>query len=210
MYTRYERIMNDSDAVIMFEFDRASVPLISAIRRQVRAAKLPDEDMRLLEQKFGTWDTHVASLDVVRIGILRAVCRKSESEAVRSFGDYLAGQTMILSVPVLSPGYLGAVLRAIDRPLNAAVREAEATNQPTPHIAPVLALVERSRIIEATALPAFTKLPSLPTLRSQLVGLLSAPGSQLAGILSQAGGGVLAATLDARRRDLEKEQTSSS
>ena len=60
-----------------------------------------------------------------------------------------------------------------------------------------------ARVIDAKSLPAFTQLPNLATLRAQLVGLLSSPGTQLAGILSQAGGGELAATLEARRRDLE-------
>ncbi|WFD36763.1 hypothetical protein MCUN1_003650 [Malassezia cuniculi] len=206
VFSRYERIMGTSQAVIMFEFDRVSVSLMNAIRHQLHKAKMPEEDLALLQKQYGVWDAPTASLDVARIGLLRAVCRKSDAEAVRKFGDYLSGQTMILSVPVLSPKYLGDVLRAIDRPVNAAAREAEATSKPVPSIKPVLALVERERIIDAKGIPALTKLPSLPTLHAQLVGLLSAPGSQIAGILSQAGGGVLAATLDARRRDLEKAQ----
>ena len=72
-----------------------------------------------------------------------------------------------------------------------------------PLLRPLVAVAERARVIDAKSLPAFTQLPNLATLRAQLVGLLSSPGTQLAGVLSQAGGGELAATLEARRRDLE-------
>ena len=200
--------MRESQAIVMFEFDRVNVPLMNTISHHLSATKIPEEDVRLLERQHGVWDTRVSSLEVVRIGILRAVCRKGDNDAVKSFGDYLMGQTMLLSMPVLSPSYLGALLRAIERAINAAAREAEANNKPVPHMKPVVALAERERIIDVTGIPALTKLPSLPTLHAQLVGLLSAPGSQIAGILSQAGGGVLAATLEARRRDLEKGQDS--
>ena len=53
-------------------------------------------------------------------------------------------------------------------------------------------------------MPELTKLPTLSTLRAQLVGLLSMPGQQLAGVLSQASGGALSLALEGRRRDLEK------
>jgi ribosomal protein L10 len=53
-----------------------------------------------------------------------------------------------------------------------------------------------------------SKLPTLDTLRAQIVGLLSAPSSQLAGILSQASGGQLARTLEGFKKGLEESSSS--
>ena len=115
----------------------------------------------------------------------------------------------MLTCPVLSPEYIGKVLRAMERPVAAAVDAHDPKSaKKAPLFKPIVAVAERSRLVDTNALPAFTKLPNLPTLRAQLVGLLSAPGQKIAGLLSQAGGGELAATLEARRRDMEKPGTS--
>ncbi|KAL0066621.1 hypothetical protein AAF712_006425 [Marasmius tenuissimus] len=52
-------------------------------------------------------------------------------------------------------------------------------------------------------------LPKMETLRAQIIGLLSAPGAQLAGVLSQAAGGQLARTLEGLKKSLEEEQNGS-
>lgn len=51
--------------------------------------------------------------------------------------------------------------------------------------------------------------PTLDTLRAQIVGLLSAPATQLAGVLSQASGGRLARTLEGLRKGLEEDASGS-
>jgi len=53
-----------------------------------------------------------------------------------------------------------------------------------------------------------SKLPTLDTLRAQVVGLLSAPASQLAMILGEASGGKLARTLEGLKIGLEEEDKS--
>ena len=54
------------------------------------------------------------------------------------------------------------------------------------------------------------KLPTLDTLRAQLVGLLSAPATQLAMVLSEASGGKLARTLEGLKKSLEEDQSQDS
>jgi len=43
----------------------------------------------------------------------------------------------------------------------------------------------------------------LDTLHSQIIGLLSSPGTQLAGVLSEASGGKLARTLEGLKKSVE-------
>jgi ribosomal protein L10 len=52
-----------------------------------------------------------------------------------------------------------------------------------------------------------SKLPTLDTLRAQIVGLLSSPAVQLAAILSEASGGKLARTLEGLKKGLEESQS---
>lgn len=54
-----------------------------------------------------------------------------------------------------------------------------------------------------------SKLPTLDTLRAQIVGLLSAPANQLAGVLSEASGGRLARALEGLRKGLEEDASGS-
>lgn len=206
LYTKYQRMLQDSEVVIALDFANVNVPLMREIRRQMHSVKVPAEEITRLEALQGgqPWDLPVATLSLARTGILRPVCREHPEPAVRQLGERLRGQIALLTCPVLSPEYLGRVLRAIERPLASARDEAQANNKLVPRLAPLVCIAERSRFIDASGLPELTKLPTLSTLRAQLVGLLSMPGQQLAGVLSQASGGALSLALEGRRRDLEK------
>lgn len=201
--------MRESELVILFEAENLSVPLLSKVRKQIASVPFPAEDKaRLDELDHGQWTLPTTSLTMARTGILRPVCRNDPAEPVRALGPYLNGQIAMLYARALSPEYIGKVLRAIARPVKVAQDEIDPhSNKKPPHLKPIAAVIERQKMIDAAELPALTQLPSLPVLRAQLVGLLSMPGQQIAGILSQAGGGTLAATLDARRRDLEKDES---
>lgn len=203
LYNQYQRLLQESEFVLLFHTDNMNVPLLQAVRREIASVKLPDTDLARLAARHGveSWDLPTSTLTMARTGLLRPACRRDAAEAVQGLEAYLYGQVMMLTCPVLSPNYLGKVLRAINKPMSAAAND-EQPGRKTPVLTPVAAVVERSRLIEAPQLPALTKLQDLATLRAEIVGLLSAPGHQLAGILSQAGGATLAATLEARRRDL--------
>ncbi|WFD44160.1 hypothetical protein MPSI1_002826 [Malassezia psittaci] len=208
LFSKYQRILRENELVILFQSENLSVSLLEKVRKQMHSVPFPDEDKARLDSiEHGQWTLPPIALDVARTGLLRPICRADPAACVQGLQPYLSGQVALLSTRVLSPEYIGKVLRAMERPVKSA-RDAidSSSGKKAPSLLPVAAIVERSRLVDASGIPALTKLPSLPVLQSQLVGLLSMPGQQIAGILSQASGGDLAATLDARRRDLEKLQ----
>lgn len=206
LFNKYQRMMRENELVVLFHAENLNVKLLSEIRRQVSHIKVPDTDLARLEalNHGAPWTWPASAFTMARTGLLRPVCRRDTAESIQALEPYLHGQMAMLTCPVLSPEYVGKVLRAIERPVTAAANDVDPKSEKkAPLLRPLVAVAERARVIDAKSLPAFTQLPNLATLRAQLVGLLSAPGTQLAGILSQAGGGELAATLEARRRDLE-------
>ena len=206
LFNKYQRMMRENELVVLFHAENLNVKLLSEIRRQVSHIKVPDADLARLEalNHGAPWTWPASAFTMARTGLLRPVCRRDTAESIQALEPYLHGQMAMLTCPVLSPEYVGKVLRAIERPVTAAANDVDPKSEKkAPLLRPLVAVAERARVIDAKSLPAFTQLPNLATLRAQLVGLLSAPGTQLAGVLSQAGGGELAATLDARRRDLE-------
>ena len=206
LFNKYQRMMRENELVVLFHAENLNVKLLSEIRRQVSHIKVPDADLARLEalNHGAPWTWPASAFTMARTGLLRPVCRRDTAESIQALEPYLHGQMAMLTCPVLSPEYVGKVLRAIERPVTAAANDVDPKSEKkAPLLRPLVAVAERARVIDAKSLPAFTQLPNLATLRAQLVGLLSAPGTQLAGVLSQAGGGELAATLEARRRDLE-------
>lgn len=140
------------------------------------------------------------------------------------------GPLAVLSLPSLHPPQLNAILRALDRamprrkpptPEEIAAKEAEKSGDPPnpgrrmkrqrpvfqPDLVVVGALIE-GRVFKAEGLKEVAKLPTLDTLRAQIVGMLSSPAVQLAGVLSQASGGKLARTLEGLRKGLEDAEGS--
>lgn len=206
LFNKYQRMMRENELVVLFHAENLNVKLLSEIRRQVSHIKVPDADFARLEalNHGAPWTWPASAFTMARTGLLRPVCRRDTAESIQALEPYLHGQMAMLTCPVLSPEYVGKVLRAIERPVTAAANDVDPKSEKkAPLLRPLVAVAERARVIDAKSLPAFTQLPNLATLRAQLVGLLSSPGTQLAGVLSQAGGGELAATLEARRRDLE-------
>lgn len=135
----------------------------------------------------------------------------------------------ILTLPELNPPQLNAVLKIMSRlvpprkpktpeEIEAARKELEKTfvpgrgvrkfkPDPVPNLKVLGALIE-GRVFKAAGVQDVAKLPNLDTLRAQLVGLISAPATQLAGVLSQASGGKLARTLEGLKKSLEEAETS--
>lgn len=153
-----------------------------------------------------------------------------DAEIAESISKMVEGGFAVLSLPDLNPPQLKAVLRVMSRlvPPRAAkspeeikkMQEEAAKNFipgrklkrqrpiPVPDLRVVGALIE-GRIFKADGVKSVAELPSLDTLRAQLVGLISAPAAQLAGVLSQASGGSLARTLEGLRMSLEEKEGAS-
>lgn len=174
-------------------------------------------------------------ITVLTSGIFGAALRDFapvDAEATQQLASYMPGGGMaILTLPSLDPPLLAAILRAIERsvpPVKAlspeekeaqrkAKAEAEAKSSipgrrtkrvreaHTPELKVLGAIIE-GRVFASEGIKDVSKLPTLDTIRAQLVGLLSAPASQLAAVLSQASGGQLARTLEGFKKGLEDAQ----
>ena len=139
--------------------------------------------------------------------------------------DNQAGSFAVLTFPSFDPPQLNAVLRAMDRsvppkpPKTDEEREQELLvknadpAQPgkrmkrvrkirTPELKLMGAVLE-NRVFLPSGVKEISKLPSLDTLRAQVVGLLSSPATHLAAILSEASGGRLARTLEGFKMSME-------
>jgi hypothetical protein len=138
------------------------------------------------------------------------------------------GGLAILTLSSLNPPQLNAILRIMDRTVpprkpttqeELDAKEAEKNADPvTPGRAPkkvkevfqpelklLGALIER-RVFSAHGVQDVSKLPTLDTLRAQVVGLLSSPATQLAAVVGEASGGKLVRTLEGLKQSLENAQ----
>lgn len=167
-------------------------------------------------------------LTVVRTGIFGAALRQLPNinlQEVERMVDKQAGSFAVLTFPSFEPSQLNAVLRAMDRSVpprqpktdQELKQEREEKNadpaQPgkrmkrvrqvrTPDLKLMGAILE-NRVFLPASVKDISQLPSLDTLRAQVVGLLSSPATHLAAILSEASGGRLARTLEGFKKGME-------
>ncbi|EJC98774.1 uncharacterized protein FOMMEDRAFT_50369, partial [Fomitiporia mediterranea MF3/22] len=172
-------------------------------------------------------------LTIVRSSIFGVALRnqapldqKATSEIAKmAGGDGLA----ILSLPSLDPPTLHAILRALERSVpkkseGGAQKDAKKNGKERandddegrvpgrrvkrqkpmldPELALVGALIE-GRVFGVEQVKDVSKLPTLETLRQQIIGLISSPAVQLAMVLGEASGGKLARTLEGLKKGLE-------
>jgi ribosomal protein L10 len=175
------------------------------------------------------------TLTVVRTSIFGAALRDVPDINLQEVERMINGQNggfAVLSLASLNPPQMAAILRAMDRSVpsrppktEAEIKqELEAKNadpaQPgrrmkrvrqvrVPELKLMGALIE-GRVFLPDNVKVVSNLPSLDTLRAQIVGLLSAPASQLAAVLSEASGGKLARTLEGLKKSLEGSEKDSS
>jgi ribosomal protein L10 len=169
------------------------------------------------------------SLTVIRTSIFGAALRDFatiDAETAKDISKTVENGLAVLSLPSLDPPTLNAILNALQRsapPLKPGEKaQAPSSKKPSaddpdfvpgrrvkrvkPTLAPELtvmgALIE-GRVFKAAAVRDVASLPTLDTLRAQLVGLISSPANQIGGILGQASGGQLARTLEGFKRSLE-------
>lgn len=141
------------------------------------------------------------------------------------------GTFAVLLLPSFHPPQLNAILRSLERtvpprppktPEEIKKEQEEKNADPEtpgrrvkrqrrvlyPELKLMGALVE-GKVFLPAGLKDVSQLPTLDTLRAQIVGLLSAPGMQLAGVLSQASGGHLARLLEGLKKGLEEDAATS-
>ncbi|KAJ1025261.1 hypothetical protein NDA13_004079 [Ustilago tritici] len=204
LYEKYLRLLADSQLVLVLQHNNLSVAQLSKIRSDIAAIKLPPSQ------------SSPATLTVVRAGLIKAAARQLASSegnhgaVMERLQPALSGPIALLTCHVLDPTYLSALFNVLDRALGHVPPRAPAGGGKFPEVAvanprlvPLAALLEGGRLLHVAQTRDVGRLGGLEQLRAQIVGLLSAPGQQLAGVLSQAAGQQLALTLEGRKRDLE-------
>ncbi|SPO25476.1 related to GCY1 - galactose-induced protein of aldo/keto reductase family [Ustilago trichophora] len=205
LYEKYLRLLTDSQMVLVLQHNNLSVAELAKVRSDIAAIKLPEGQ------------TSKASLTVVRAGLIKAAVRQlasgGKSATMENLEPALSGPIALLTCETLTPAYLSALFNVVDRALGHAPPRAPAlgakfpeTAVANPRLVPLAAVLEGNRLLQVPQTRDVGRIGSLDQLRAQIVGLLSAPGQQLAGVLSQASGQQLALTLEGRKRDLEAKQ----
>ena len=169
------------------------------------------------------------TLTVIRTSIFGAALRDLQSINLADIERMInnqSGRFAVLSLPSLHPPQLNAILRAMDRsvppkppktaqelkheqeeknadPAQPGRRMKRVRQTRIPELKVMGAIIE-NRVFLPENVQAVSKLPTLDTLRAQIVGLVSAPAAQLAAIMSEASGGKLARTLEGFKKGLEE------
>ncbi|KAJ3758146.1 hypothetical protein EV360DRAFT_70561 [Lentinula raphanica] len=225
-YNWYTRILNTTDRspLIFLHRDDFSANRLKKLRRDIQVAS--QKYLKKAEEAGQVIET--PTLTVVRSSIFGAALREYPDvniEDVQKLVDGVSGGYAVLSLPVLDPPLLNAVLRAMDRSVpprpektaEEIAREiAEKSADPAqpgrrmkrqravlvPDLKVMGALLE-GKVLLPARMQEVSKFPPLDTLRAQIVGLLTAPSAQLAAVMSQASGGQLARTLEGFKKALE-------
>lgn len=236
LYNQYARLLEESHSTPMIfleHVDFSALRLIT-LRREIAAAALKhtvpapslssptpvpavSPDLPTLKIMNGTL-----------FGVVLRDHKPVDAHIAESISKMVSGGFAILTLPDLNPPQLKAVLRIMSRlvpprkpktpeDIKKAKEEAEKNfipgrklkrqrPVPVPNLKVVGALIE-GRIFQAEGVRSVADLPTLDTLRAQLVGLISAPATQLAGVLSEASGGRLARTLEGLKKGLEEKDS---
>ncbi|KAI0724777.1 hypothetical protein C8Q72DRAFT_653138 [Fomitopsis betulina] len=147
-----------------------------------------------------------------------------DRQAFLEVAAQIEGGIAALTFPNLNPPQMNAILRMLEKTLPVAPKKTEADfeqerkqaeaafvpgrrpkrvkPEPVPQLKLVGALIE-GQLFQAPGVRKVAELPTLETLRAQLVGMLSAPAMQLSMVLSEASGAKLHRTLEGLRRGLE-------
>ncbi|KAH8094730.1 hypothetical protein BXZ70DRAFT_947296 [Cristinia sonorae] len=235
LYNQYARLLEDSQStpIIFLEHVDFAVPRLIQLRREIAAAALkhatPPPSLSS-PTPLPTVTPELPTLKVMNGTLFGVVLRDHkpvDAHIAEAISKMVSGGFAILTLPNLNPPQLKAVLRIMSRlvpPRKAKTPEEIKKEQqdaeknfipgrklkrqrpvPVPDLKVVGALIE-GRIFMADGVKSISELPTLDTLRAQLVGLISAPATQLAGVLSQAGGGTLARTLEGLKKSLEEKE----
>ena len=226
LYNQYTHMLEESSQapIILLQHKDFDTRRLQLLRRDIEAANA----------KFTPSLTSPApvispKLTVMRTSIFGVVLRNFaplDAHATEEIAKLVEGGLAILTLPSLNPLQLNAIIRAIDRAVPAKKTVPEDASKgkrgrdedadfipgrPRPRVKPQLtpelkvmgALIE-GRVFTASGVKDVAKLPTLDTLRAQIVGLLSSPAMQLAAVLGEASGGRLARTLEGLKKGLEE------
>lgn len=227
-YNWYTNILrtNADSPIIFLQHEDFSAERLRKLRLDIM--KAAQRATPTLESPVPNAPVPLPTLTVVRTAILGAALRDLpgvNKSSVKKMVKDTKGSFALLTLPNFHPPQLKAVLQAMSKTVppkppktqKEIEQELEAKNadpvtpgrrmkrireKRTPDLKVVGAFVE-GRVFLPEGIEDVSKLPTLETLRAQIVGLLSSPAAQLAAVLSQASGGQLARTLEGFKKGLE-------
>ncbi|KAJ6623048.1 hypothetical protein B0H10DRAFT_816022 [Mycena sp. CBHHK59/15] len=234
-YNWYMKILNSSNTsplIFLYHNDFTSQRLIR-LRRDISAASNRSKPSLSSASPAGVPAEPVSEplLTVIRSSIFGAALRDfpavNNAEVMR-MTEGVAGALAVLSLPCLDPPQLKAILRTFNRtvpprkakteeelkkeleeknadPANPGRRIKRMRQIVDPELRVIGALID-GQILLPQRIKDVAELPTLQTLREQLVGLLSSPATQLAMTLNEASGGRLARTLEGLKKGLEETE----
>ncbi|KAI6154008.1 hypothetical protein BKA82DRAFT_4096420 [Pisolithus tinctorius] len=235
LYNKYTRMLEASGQapIIFLQHKEFNARKLQLLRREIEVSnsKFGAPSALLTPQATQTPVVAPPKLTIMRTSIFGIALRDHvplDAQATEQVARLVQGGLAVLTLPSLNPPQLNAIIRAMDRavPRKKAVQEVAGNaknrkdddadfipGRPRPRIKPDLtpelkvmgALIE-GRVFTAPAVRDVAQLPTLDTLRAQILGLLGSPAMQLAAILSEASGGKLARTLEGLKKGLEESQ----
>jgi ribosomal protein L10 len=234
LYHRYMRLLESTQSstlIFLLHADFTAQRLLKLRKDIIIASGHVAPSLASLSPKAISPETPLPpTLTILRTAIFGAALRDFSSVSIDTserIESMVKGGLAVLVLPKLDPPQLSAVLRALERgvpprkPKTAEELEKERQEKNADPVTPgrrikkvrsilqpelkvVGALIER-RLFTVDGLRDVSKLPTLGTLRAQIVGLLSSPATQLAAVLSEASGRKLARTLEGFKKSLEED-----
>lgn len=237
LYNQYTRLFKDSSSspLIFLQHTDFSVPRLIQLRSEIaqvaRRHATPPPSLASPTPGAILPEPELPTLTIIRTSLFGVALRNFnpiDAATSNEIAKIVTGGLAVLSLPRLNPPQLNAVLRAMSRSIpprkpktpeqmEQERKDAEAAfvpgrrpkrqrPVPIPDLKVVGALIE-GRVFQAQGVQDVAQLPTLDTLRAQIVGLLSTPATQLAMVLSEASGGKLARTLEGLKKSLEEGQS---
>lgn len=225
LYNQFTSLLKRSthEPLLFLRHKNFKVSGMIKLRREIAATSLPKK------AHFSLMDAPPAAeelpqLTVIRSSIFGVALRHyapiDESTTAQIAKLAGGGGLAVLSLPSLDPPALQAVLRALERSIPKKKSEEDKgkdkggddhvpgrkAKRQKPILNPELVLLGafiEGRVFGVENVVSVAKLPTLDTLRAQIVGLLSSPAVQLAAVLGEASGGKLARTLEGFKKGLE-------
>jgi ribosomal protein L10 len=230
-YNWYTRILksNTSTPLLILYHDDFTAQRLKKLRSDIVIASQKAQPSLSGPSPLPSTTASQPTLTVIRTSIFGAALRDLHDinlADVERMINNQSGRFAVLSLPSLYPPQLKAILRALDRsvppkppkteqelkqeqdeknadPAQPGRRMKRVRQTRIPELKVMGAIIE-NRVLLPENVQDVSKLPTLDTLRAQIVGLLSAPAAQLAAILSEASGGKLARTLEGFKKGLEE------
>ncbi|KAG8815122.1 hypothetical protein FRC17_000859 [Serendipita sp. 399] len=228
LFAQYTNIIHDNSVILLLSMKDIPISIIQKLRSDLHGTAMP----KTASNPFGipkglSSARQKPTLLSIRSHLFLAAMRQDDTAqaARRTTYPLLQGPMSVILLPKLDPEHLLSIIKVLERvnpksasattkkpveddplamppPGGGGVRRAK---PPTNPIVTLVGGMAEGRLFLPPGLRDVTKLPSLEQLHSQMIGLLSAPASQLVGILGQAGGGSVVRTLDGFRRGLEEQ-----